>query len=79
MENKIYWPDGNEAVKYPYDDDLNLCGSCGCVKANGPLIPRRYIQIGVGKLNEPSDDGSTRIDVIETQNGPITVGIRYVW
>lgn len=79
-----YGPDtGKEELVYA---DETFSGCCGTLplktKARAQTLlsqPVRKICLGVGKLLEPMDDGKQLVDIVETKNGPVTVGIRYVW
>lgn len=60
-------------------DEKGICNSCGAIRKTKVTNNRRFIQVSLEDTQDPYDDGKTKIDVIQTKNGRVTVGVRYVW
>ena len=83
MKTNIYNTNNRELTSRDW-----MCCCCGAravtIKPNNKKVfhgTSRLIRVAVGDFNDGQsfDNGKQTIDVIQTKNGPITIGTRYVW
>lgn len=61
------------------DSFAGCCGSRYVTKPSSFQQGSRFILLGEGKMAEEMDGPKQKINVINTQNGPLTVRVRHVW
>ena len=70
--------DWRAALKH-LDSFSSCCGTRYVTKPSSFKRSGRFILLGEGAMAEEMDGPKQTINVINTQNGPITVRVRHVW
>lgn len=63
-------------------DGAYTCVCCGAKPYTPETFPKgrtKYIAIAAGEVKDPIINSKWDVNVVQTKNGPVTIGVRHEW